>query len=139
MLRAVLIALSMATAVAAEPGATSMLNAFRAELGRPALSRSEALDAAAQGHARDMAENGFFSHTGSTSGSLGDRVRAQGYGFCFVAENIAQGQTSLTDVVQSWADSRGHRRNMADRRATEFGIARAPGNIWVLVLARPGC
>ncbi len=69
----------------------------------------------------------------------GQLYTAQGYGFCFAAENIAKGQTSLKEVMQSWANSSGHRKNMAHRKVTEFALARANGNIWVMVLGTPGC
>jgi len=70
----------------------ALLNAARARNGLPPLARSRQLTAAAEVHARDMARNRFFSHTGSDRSSVGQRVQRQGYGFCFVAENIAQGQ-----------------------------------------------
>ena len=35
--------------------------------------------------------------------------------------------------------ARGHRRNMLSREAQDFALARAPGNIRVMLLARPGC
>lgn len=121
------------------PSAANWLNAYRSEKGRPALSVSPRLTRAAAGHAADMAARGFFNHTGSGGSSIGDRVRAQGYGFCFVAENIAKGQGSLDQVLSGWAASEGHNRNMLAREAREFGLVRGPGNLWVMVLGRPGC
>lgn len=117
----------------------AILNELRGQKGLSALTVSGKLTKAAAAHAQDMARRDFFSHTGSNGSALGDRVRAQGYGFCFAAENIAKGQKSERDVLQSWMASRGHRKNMLHRKATEYGIARASGDIWVLVLGRPGC
>ena len=117
----------------------ALLNARRSENGLAPLSPSAQLAAAAQVHARDMARNGFFSHTGSDKSSPGDRVRGQGYGYCFVAENIAQGQTSAEQAMQSWMNSPGHRRNNLSTRSTQYGAARSGGDYWVLVFARPGC
>lgn len=138
----VLMALCMLAAIvlpaSADP-ATDAINQLRAQASAAPLIASDALARAAEGHAQDMARHGYFAHQGRNGSSVGDRVRAQGYGFCFVAENIAQGQTSLTEVLQSWANSPGHRRNMLDRRATEAALARGDGNLWVLVLAAPGC
>jgi uncharacterized protein YkwD len=119
--------------------ARQMLNGLRAEQGISGVVPSEILEEIAMAHAMDMAENGFFSHTGSDGSSIGDRARAAGYGYCAIAENIAKGQKSLTEVMSSWAASRGHRRNMLNRNVTEYGLVRAPGHIWVMVLGAQGC
>ena len=115
------------------------MNALRAEAGRAALRYSDQLERIARLHAEDMARSGVFSHTGSDGSTLGDRAGGAGYGFCFIAENIAKGQRTREAVMASWGQSRGHRRNMLDRRATEMGLARADGALWVMVLGRPGC
>ncbi|WP_294622239.1 CAP domain-containing protein [uncultured Roseovarius sp.] len=121
------------------PSARDQINASRAEAGRSALSVNRQLTQAAAAHARDLADTGAFSHTGSNGSSVGDRVRGQGYGFCFVAENIAKGQGSLEQVLSGWMASPGHRRNILASQAREFGLVRGPGNLWVMVLAKPGC
>lgn len=131
--------LAMAAPAWADPQTLRGLNALRAEAGRAAVAYSDKLEAIAQSHADDMARNGFFSHSGSNGSTLGDRARAGGYGFCFIAENIAKGQRTHAEVMASWQASRGHRRNMLERRVTEVGLARADGAIWVMVLGRPGC
>lgn len=129
----------LVTAVHADPAILSAVNTLRNDAGRASLVYSDRLQALAQIHADDMASSGFFSHTGSDGSQLGDRARRAGYGFCFIAENIAKGQRTASEALQGWVDSRGHRRNMLDRRATEMGLAQAPGAIWVMVLGRPGC
>ncbi len=140
LLSLVSFALSLCGAGAeADPKAIQALNDYRASNGRAALAYSPRLEAAALAHASDMAAQGFFDHRGSDGSTVGGRVRRQGYGWCFVAENIAQGQLSLAEVMQAWADSRGHRRSMLAREAREFALIEAPGRIWVMVLAAPGC
>ncbi|WP_299679369.1 CAP domain-containing protein [uncultured Roseobacter sp.] len=123
----------------ADTRVTQALNDYRASQGRAPVTYSATLEAAAEAHATDMAARGFFDHRGSDGSTVGTRVRQQGYGWCFVAENIAQGQASLADVMQAWAESRGHRRNMLSRQAQEFALVEAPGRLWVMVLAAPGC
>ncbi len=118
--------------------AKGQTNALRANAGLEPLGISAALTRAAAGHARDMAQNGFFSHTGSNGSGIGDRARAVGYGFCFIAENIARGQTSVNDVLNGWMNSTGHRRNILSEGAREFALVRQ-GDIWVMMLGRPGC
>ncbi|WP_299406459.1 CAP domain-containing protein [uncultured Roseobacter sp.] len=129
----------IAGGVSANEAAVQALNDYRAGQGRAALGYSPALEAAVRAHAQDMARVGFFDHTGSDGSTVSERVTRQGYGWCFVAENIAQGQRSLAEVMQGWANSRGHRRNMLSRQATEFALVEGPARIWVMVLAAPGC
>ena len=124
---------------AADPAVLSPVNALRADAGRAALVYSDRRAAIAEGHARDMSARGFFSHTGSNGSRLSDRARRGGYAFCFIAENIAKGQPDLRSVVAAWAGSPGHRKNMLDGRATEIGLARSAGNVWVMVLGARGC
>lgn len=119
--------------------AVAGINGLRAGSGLPPLAYSAGLEQAAQAHAGDMARKGFFSHTGSGGSSLGTRLKRAGYGWCAAAENIAKGQPGLAEAMASWQASRGHRRNMLSREVTEFAVARGAGNIWVMVLARPGC
>ena len=119
--------------------ATSSINALRSDRNLPELQYSKKLEKAARRHVEDMVRNGFFSHTGSDGSRVGDRVRRSGYGWCMAAENIASGQPSLADVMRSWNKSQGHRKNMLHKAVSEFALVRAAGNVWVMVLARPGC
>lgn len=119
--------------------ARQMLNGMRSEKGLGQVQPSPRLEKAAMAHAMDMSRNGFFSHEGSDGSQVMTRVRRTGYGPCVVAENIAHGQRSLTEVMAAWANSKGHRRNMLNKRVTEYGLVKAPGNYWVMVLATSGC
>ncbi|MBZ8119679.1 CAP domain-containing protein [Roseovarius sp. LXJ103] len=119
--------------------ASAPMAQIRAEAGLAQLAPSDALTKAAAAHARDMAQNGFFSHTGSNGSSIGDRARKARYGFCFIAENIAKGQGSLDQVMSGWMKSEGHRRNILSPNASEFALVRGEGELWVMVLGRPGC
>ena len=87
------------------------------------LSWSCDLRNAAQVHSSDMADNNFFSHTGSDGLSVSDRVTASGYSWSSVGENIAAGQATITQVMTGWLDSPGHCRNIMSSRSTEFGSA----------------
>ncbi|WP_290560378.1 CAP domain-containing protein [Aestuariivita sp.] len=136
---AVMTAILLAPGALADPGVLADVNAQRSEAGRAPLVYSERLERVAEGHARDIARAGFFSHIGSDGSTLAERARDKGYGFCFIAENIAKGQRSGAEAMAGWTASDGHRRNMLDRRATEMGLARADGALWVMVLGRPGC
>ncbi|WP_417523179.1 CAP domain-containing protein [Marinovum sp.] len=124
---------------AGEEPALAKVNHLRRQSGRAPLRWSPVLEAVAQAHADDMAQRGYFSHRGVDGASVGDRVRRAGYSWCAVAENIAQGQRSLDAVLAGWQGSPGHRRNMLSAAMAELGVARGPGNTWVMVLARHGC
>ncbi|MEE9387918.1 MAG: CAP domain-containing protein [Paracoccaceae bacterium] len=117
----------------------TLINNARTSRGLGAIQPSAKLTATAQGHANDMSANGFFSHTSSNGYSVGRRAKAQGYGFCWIAENISVGRTSEAEVFARWMGSPGHRKNMLARDPTEYGLAVAPGNYRVLVLGTPGC
>lgn len=119
--------------------ASATVTDIRARNGLPPLTVSAALTRAATAHAQDMQANSFFSHTGSNGSGIGDRARAAGYGFCFIAENIAQGQGSLDQVMEGWMGSTGHRRNILSEGAQEFALVRGAGSTWVMVLGRSGC
>ena len=121
----------------ADPQAVQMLNAMRAQQGVAPLSYAPRLEAAARAHALDMARHGYFAHTGRDGSGADDRVRAQGYRWCYVAENLAKGQGDLTQVMRGWAQSAPHYRNMMSRNATGFGLFQGPDRIWAMVLAAP--
>ncbi|KQI72401.1 hypothetical protein AN191_07990 [Loktanella sp. 5RATIMAR09] len=113
------------------------MNAFRARQGLGPLQANPALTRAAQAHARDMARRGYFSHqapNGPHGRTFVQRARAGGCAMRSGAENIASGQRSQAEVLTTWQNSRGHRRNMLGRNYTQYGLGRA-GNIWVLKLA----
>jgi uncharacterized protein YkwD len=89
----------------------------------PPLSLSRTLSEAALRHARDMAEHSMFRHRGSDGSQPADRVSAAGYRWRAVGENIAAGQSSAEEVVESWLDSPGHCVNIMGGQFQEMGVA----------------
>ncbi len=118
---------------------TDVVNAARKGKGRKAIQRSSRLDAVAASHANDMAKRGYFSHVSPNGSKPSDRARRAGYRYCLIAENIANGYPTVAQVMNGWMKSSGHRKNILLPKVTEFGLARAPGDTWVMVLAKPGC
>lgn len=110
-----------------------LLNDTRAEGGIRVVAENGLLTLAAQGHATDMVENSYISHTDLVGGRAPQRVEAVGYNWDFIAENIAQGYSSETAVMDAWMASPGHRDNIMDDRAEEFGLG-LEGSTWVLLL-----
>lgn len=116
-------------------------NRCRAEHGLPALTAEPRLSAAAVAHNDDMVTRGFFAHESPDGGSLVDRVRAAGYPYAVVAENLAAGQRTAPEVVQGWLDSPGHRRNLLSPDVTQIGVAFTTGGphgtTWTQVFGAP--
>lgn len=107
------------------------------------LTRSAALDEAAQRHAEDLARRGELSHDGFDGSTPGRRATRAGYAWAYVAENVARGQSTAEQVVETWLASPGHCANLMNPRATETGIGIAEdadgrwGAYWVQVYALP--
>lgn len=114
----------------------SAVNAERTARGLAALSWNNWLESAALRHTRNMSNVGFLSHTGSDGSSASSRVTDTGYQWTRVTENIAQGYTSVSEVMTGWMNSSGHRTNILDAGVTEIGAARV-GNYWTQVFAAP--
>ncbi|WP_166418402.1 CAP domain-containing protein [Cochlodiniinecator piscidefendens] len=117
----------------------ALLNQERSRRGLALLNRNARLETAAQNHASDMAERGYFSHTSPNGQTSVDRVRAQGYSYCRTTENIGQGQPTAATILAGWMGSSGHRANNLDTRVDDVGVGVAANNNWVLVFGREGC
>lgn len=118
-----------------------LLNNTRAANGAGAVAFDARLGQAAQSHADDMLRQNYLSHDGKNGSTVGTRVRAAGYNWTAVAENIAQGQQTEESVMQSWTNSSGHHRNNINPTYEHFGLGKAGSGgdkRWVLVLARGG-
>lgn len=107
----------------------SLTNQRRREAGCGDLSPDGRLTRAAQGHASDMNEKGYFDHVSRDGRRFEQRVRAAGYPRPG-AEIIAKGQTSASQVVREWMASPSHRSAMLTCAFTTVGAARS-GNYWV--------
>ena len=101
----------------------------------PPLTWNDDLEDAARGHALDMSERNYFSHTSKNGRSVSDRIISAGYGFkgyksYAVGENIAQGQMSIAEVMAGWLKSEGHCRNLMNPSFKEVGISETD-HYWV--------
>jgi uncharacterized protein YkwD/dienelactone hydrolase len=115
-------------------------NIERKKEGKAPLKLSEKLSLAALAHAKDMAEHHTLDHTGSDKSTVAVRVKREGYVYIDVGENIADGQHDVDDVMATWMESPGHRKNiLAD--FTEMGAARVKDskgiNYWCVDLGTP--
>lgn len=66
------------------------------------------LEYAAAVHSNDMAANNYFAHPDASGVRIGGRASAAGYSYGTVGENIAAGQTSVSQVVSDWVNSPSH-------------------------------
>jgi uncharacterized protein YkwD len=116
-----------------DPIAVALLaghNREREKAGHGLLKLSEKLTQAAAIHAKDMAEHETLDHTGSDKSTVSERAKRKGYPYILVGENIAEGQKTVDEVMETWMESPSHRENiMAD--FTEMGAARAKDRIGV--------
>ncbi len=102
----------------------------------PALTWNDALAASAAEHAIDMYQLGYFDHKSKDGRNFSGRIKAKGYDWELVAENIAFGQKSIPQVVSAWMASPGHCRNVMNPGIKHMGVAKK-GNYWVQDLGAP--
>jgi uncharacterized protein YkwD len=94
----------------------------------PPLTWNYQLEAAALGHAIDMSQLNYFSHTSKDGRSMEDRIATAGYRFngyrsFMIGENIAMGQMSIAEVMHGWFKSEGHCKNLMNPAFKEVGVA----------------
>jgi uncharacterized protein YkwD len=106
------------------------VNQYRQSIGQPALLLLPAANQQAAKHSANMAHRlTAFGHTGfearaaAISKSLGATVSA-------AAENVALGKLTAAQVVASWLQSPGHKKNISGNYSyTGIGYAADPGGI----------
>lgn len=106
-----------------------LVNNQRSKAGCKKVTLDSSLTAAAAWHARDMAANNFFSHTGTDGSTFAVRITAAGYS-APKSENIGAGQSSGSAVMSAWMKSADHRANILDCSATQMGAASARGGAY---------
>jgi uncharacterized protein YkwD len=108
------------------------------------------LGRAAQLHANDMYEDGYFSiyiplelDPNGDPADIGTRVNAQGYSWALIAQLIEQGDYSLSEVLAEWSDDTCDTAGticLEDDLYQDFGLAKAGSGTeqkWVLILTEP--
>ena len=111
-----------------------LVNAARAEEDLQALELEPELNEAAQAHAEDMLERGFYGHVSPEGETVMDRyVAAGGARYRLVAENIAQchgcpvpaDEASVEELHRGWMNSPEHRENILAEGLTGYGFGLA--------------
>jgi len=110
---------------AEEQAFLGIINNYRAQNGKGALTMSTNLNRAAAWMAADMGAKNYFSHTDSLGRSPSTRAQNCDYPGG-AGENIAAGGAwgPASAVFEAWKDSPGHNANMLNGSYTKIGIAR---------------
>ncbi|HEY7022390.1 MAG TPA: CAP domain-containing protein [Ktedonobacterales bacterium] len=113
-------------------------NSYRVANGCPALTTNAILMGTAQAHSQEMALRDYVGHNSADGTSPWDRIKAAGYNYRLVAENIAWGATSPEQVVDAWffesPPNDAHRKNILNCGLHEIGVgyyylANDPGKV----------
>lgn len=108
-----------------------LTNEKRASRGLKPLNANWELSRVARYKSQDMANNKYFSHTSPTYGSPFNMIKNFGIKYRSAGENIAYGERTPAQVVNSWWNSAGHRANMLNANYTDIGVGYvANGNYW---------
>ncbi|KAI0239024.1 hypothetical protein L0F63_004915, partial [Massospora cicadina] len=105
------------------------VNELRKNLKAGLLERNEKLMNSAKRHSDDQARMHHMSHHGSDGSEPSDRIQQEDYQYSYVAENVASGQKSVKEVMDSWINSTGHYKNLINPIFIHFGAA-MNNNFW---------
>jgi uncharacterized YkwD family protein len=108
----------------------NLVNQERAKAGLQALSSDSALTGMALEKAKDMYNSNYFDHNSPKYGSPFNMMNSFGIRYSYAGENIAKGQRSPQEVMNSWMNSAGHRQNILNPNFTKIGVAFFNGE-WV--------
>ncbi len=120
----------------------TLANAEREAAGLTPFVWSDDLANIALAHSKDMNDRRFMSHTNPDGLSPFDRIRRYGLKYSGAAENIAAGQKTPEEVMQSWMSSEGHRANILNPGLKQLGVGFYEGNgpyrtYWTQVFLTP--
>jgi uncharacterized YkwD family protein/spore coat assembly protein SafA len=113
--------------LALEQEVLRLANAERSKAGVGPLSLDWELSRVARLKSQDMVNKAYFSHQSPTYGSPFDMVKRFGITYRTAGENIATGQRSASEVMASWMNSPGHRKNILNPAFTHLGVGAAEG------------
>ncbi len=113
-----------------EDQVAQLVNAERAKNGLRPLTHRADLKSVAEKKAQDMINSNYFSHTSPNYGSPFDMMKTFGISYSAAGENIAKGQTTPQEVMNSWMNSSGHRANILNSSYDCIGVGFYQG-AWV--------
>jgi uncharacterized protein YkwD len=104
-----------------------LVNVERRAAGLKPLKRDKRAERAAQVHAEDMGERNFFAHESPEGTTPRQRAKRAKCRMKSSGENIAVAQETPAEVMESWMNSPGHRRNILSPKYTHLGVGLARG------------
>lgn len=118
-----------------------LVNAERTKKGLSPLKANWQLSRIARYKSQDMINKNYFSHYSPTYGSPFNMIENFGIRFSAAGENIAMGQKTAAQVMNSWMNSSGHRANILSSAYTEIGagVAKNKSGVyyWTQMFIRP--
>lgn len=117
-----------------------LVNKERLKDGADALSMFQTLQSAADVRAKEIATS--FSHTRPNGTTCFTILSQKGISYYTAGENIASGQRTPEEVMDSWMNSEGHKSNILNANYDHVGVGYGTtgfcGNSWVQVFCG-GC
>ena len=104
-----------------------LVNVERGKQGLKPLTLNSKLNQVADDKAKDMRDNRYFDHNSRKYGTPFDMMRSYGINFSTAGENIAAGQRTAEQVMESWMNSSGHRANILNKSYTQLGVGFCTG------------
>ncbi|HUT77302.1 MAG TPA: CAP domain-containing protein [Polyangia bacterium] len=101
-----------------------LIGEVRRRAGLEPLRRDITLEALARAHSAEMIERGFFGHVSPATGSLAERLAAQGLRPTASAENVARAGSAWR-AHRNLLQSPSHRMHLIDPRFTHVGVGAA--------------
>ena len=107
---------------ALEQKVIDLVNQQRAYNGLPALKANWEVCRVARYKSQDMIDKQYFAHQSPTYGSPFNMMENFGIRFSAAGENIAYGQRTPQEVMNSWMNSPGHRSNILNQTYNQIGV-----------------
>jgi uncharacterized YkwD family protein len=113
-----------------EDQVAQLVNAERSKRGLKPLTHRADIKNVAHKKAQDMINSNYFSHTSPNYGSPFQMLKTFGIQYLAAGENIAKGQKTPKEVMNSWMNSSGHRANILKPEYDSIGVGFYQG-AWV--------
>lgn len=97
-----------------------LVNGERAKAGLAPLQVNQAISDAAELRSRELVRS--FSHTRPDGSNYDSVLQENGVNYRGSGENIAYGQKTPQEVMESWMSSPGHRANILNENYTSIGV-----------------
>ena len=109
-------------------GVLKYTNIERVKYGLKPLTLNKKLSNSAVAKVDNMFALQYFEHDSPTGQTAADLVRAEGYAFQSVGENLALGDFGTDQkLVEAWMNSPLHRKNILNPKFSDLGLAVAKG------------